>query len=201
MRHNDVKYALIDLAKKALCPSAVRDEPLINPCRPASEQVSSTQDGRPTAASDKDLRGDILIKNLWARQQDTILDIAVIDTDAKTHSTQDPLKVLERVAKQKKAKYLKACFDQRRTFVPFVVSVDGLISKEAQTQLQRLSAILAEKWERPYSVVCSYVRAQMSFAILRATHRCIRGSRIPAAQISTPLPLWEDQAGLGLYRF
>jgi hypothetical protein len=42
MRHNDVKYALIDLAKKALCPSAVRDEPLINPCRPASEQETPT---------------------------------------------------------------------------------------------------------------------------------------------------------------
>jgi hypothetical protein len=187
--------------RKALCSSAVRDEPLINPCRPASEQETPAQTGVRTAAPDKDLRGDLLLRNFWDRNKDAIIDIVVVDTDAKSHITRDPLKVLEGYEKRKKAKYLAACFDQRRDFTPFVVSVDGLISKEAQKLLQRLSGLLAKKWEKPYATVCAYVRATMSFAILRATHRCIRGSRIPVAQISTPLPLWEDQAGLGLYRF
>jgi hypothetical protein len=46
----------------------------------------------------------------------------------------------------------------------------SLIGKEAKTLLKMLSSLLAEKWEKPYSVVCGYVNAQMSIAIARATH-------------------------------
>jgi hypothetical protein len=81
-----------------------------------------------------------------------------------------------------------------------VVSTDGLIGKEAKALLKKLSSFLAEKWEKPYSVVCGYVNAQMSIAIVRATHLCLRGSRIPTSQMSDRRPQWEDKAGLGLYR-
>jgi hypothetical protein len=66
--------------------------------------------------------------------------------------------------REKKRKYLKSCLEQRRHFTPFVVSTDGLIGKEAKTFLKKL--LLAEKWEKPYSVVCGYVNAQMSIAIV-----------------------------------
>ena len=51
-----------------------------------------------------------------------------------------------------------------------------------------------------YPAVCGYVRARISLAIARATHLCLRGSRIPAGQMSHRRPQWEDQAGLGLFR-
>jgi hypothetical protein len=66
----------------------------------------------------------------------------------------------------------------------YITSTDGLIGKEAKTFLKKLSSLLAEKWEKPYSVVCGYVNAQVSIAIVRATHRCLRGSRIPTSQMS-----------------
>jgi hypothetical protein len=37
-----------------------------------------------------------------------------------------------------------------------VVSTDGLIGKEAKTLLKNLPSLSAEKWEKPYSVVCGY---------------------------------------------
>jgi hypothetical protein len=55
---------------------------------------------------------------------------------------------------EKKKKYLEACLGQRCHFSPLVVSMDGLIGKEAKTLLKKLSALLAEKWEKPYSEVC-----------------------------------------------
>ena len=81
-----------------------------------------------------------------------------------------------------------------------MVSTDGLIGKEAKTLLKKLSSLLADKWEKPYSVVCGYVNAQLSIAIVRATHHCLRGSRIPTSQMSDRRPQWEDKAGLGLFR-
>jgi hypothetical protein len=83
-----------------------------------------------------------------------------------------------------------------------VVSADGLIGKEAKTLLKRLSALLAEKWEKWYAEVCGYryVNARMSIAIVQATHLCLKGSRIPISHMSNRQPQWEDNAGLSLFK-
>ncbi len=81
-----------------------------------------------------------------------------------------------------------------------MVSTDGLIGKEAKTLLKKLSTLLADKWGKSYSDVCGYVNARMSIAIVRATHLCLRGSRVPSSQMSNRRPLWEDKAGLSLFR-
>ena len=45
---------------------------------------------------------------------------------------------------------------------------------------EKLAEKLAMKWQRSYSEVMEWVQARMSFAIVyvRATNRCIRGSRV-----------------------
>ena len=96
-------------------------------------------------------------------------------------------------------KYLKPCLEQRRHFTPFVVSTDGLIGKEAKLPLKKLSALLAVKWGKPYSEVCGYVNARMSIAIVRASHLCLRGSRVPTSRMSNRRPLWDDSAGVSLF--
>jgi hypothetical protein len=53
--------------------------------------------------------------------------------------------------REKKKKYLEACLGQRRHFTPFVVSTDSLLGREAKILLKKLSALLAAKWEKPYS--------------------------------------------------
>jgi hypothetical protein len=126
--------------------------------------------------------------------------VRITDTDAKTYRSKDPAKVLAQHEREKKKKYLEACLERRRHFTPFVVSADGMIGKEAKVMMKRLSALLAEKWQKPYSEVCGYVNARMSIAIVRATHLCLRGSRIPASRISTRRVQWEDSAGLGLFQ-
>jgi hypothetical protein len=82
---------------------------------------------------------------------------------------------------------------------PFVVSTDGLFGKEAKLVLKRLALMLTENWGKPYSEACCHVNARMSIAIVRATHICVRGSRIPTSKINKSLPQWEDQAGLSLF--
>jgi hypothetical protein len=108
--------------------------------------------------------------------------------------------VLAAHERENKKKCPGACLEQRRHFSPFLASADGLLGKEAKILLRKLSAMLAEKWEKPYSEVYGYVNALMSIAIVRATHLCIRGSRIPTGKMCKRLPQWEDKAGLGLFR-
>jgi hypothetical protein len=96
---------------------------------------------------------------------------------------------------------LEACLEYRRHFTPFVCSVDGMLGREAKTFAIRLvaSAKLANKWEKSYSQVCGYVNAQLSIAIVLATHLCMRGRRVPVHKISIRYPQWEDGAGLSLF--
>jgi len=58
---------------------------------------------------------------------------------------------------------------------------------------------IAEEWEKPYSTVRGFINARMSIALVRATSRCIRGSRIPTSNISIRFR-WEGGAGFGLLK-
>ena len=70
---------------------------------------------------------------------------------------------------------------------------------EARAFLKRLAKLLAEEWENPYSVVMGFISAQMSITLVRATNRCIRGSRTPASIMSNRFR-WEGGAGLVLLK-
>jgi hypothetical protein len=66
-------------------------------------------------------------------------------------------------------------------FTPFMVSTDGLLGKEAQTLLKKISALLAKKWEKLYSEVCGYVNARMCIMLLplfepQPPHLCLHAA-------------------------
>jgi hypothetical protein len=204
LRHNEIRDELADFAAKAIIPSALRNKPLILASCPAVKMSELDQKDQPAVSRNLhknrgEIRGDVSIRGLWNRGTDCIIDVRVTDTDAKSNLSKDPAKVLEAHEKEKKKKYLGACLEQRRTFTPFVVSTDGLIGKEAKTLLKKLSTLLAEKWGSR-TRKCGYVNARISIAIVRATHICLRGSRVPSSQMSYRRPQWEDKAGISLFR-
>ena len=200
-RHNEVRDELGEIAALAFAPNAIRDEPKIFPSHGASTTstpaMTSAQVLTHTSKNDKE-RGDLLIRGLWTKGTDCIIDVRITDTDAKSYVSCDPMAVLAQHERAKKKKYLQPCLAQRRTFCPFITSCNGLLGKEATRLLQRLALRIAKKTGRAYSKVCGIVRARMSIAIVRATHLCLRGSRIPTTAMSRR-PAWLDGAGLGLF--
>ena len=96
--------------------------------------------------------------------------------------------------------YLEVCLQKRQHFYPFVSSVDGMMGVEATETLKRLSIRLAPKWNQPYLKTREYVKSRIAINLVRATHHCIWGSRVPAHRISVQRPQCEDDAGLNLFR-
>jgi hypothetical protein len=176
------------MASRDFQPSLVRDEPKINKCHP-------TQSGHPCTPMMEN-HGDILVRGLWERGTDCILDIRFTETSSPTYQMKDPIKVLEASERLKKNKLLQPCLNQRRQCTPFIVSVDGLIGKETKMVLKVLAEITATKAVKMYSNGMGYMRARMSLAIVRATHVCLRGSRFPTSRMSNIHPQWEDTAGM-----
>ena len=77
--------------------------------------------------------------------------------------------------------------------------MDGLLEVEATANLKRIASRLATKWRHPYSRTCGYVKSRVEITLVRATHRCLRESRVPAHRISVHRPQWEDGVGLNLF--
>ena len=199
-RHDEIRDELRDLLAHVFSPSRIRCEPMINP---APMRANGTKTHVPCASSSSDSlnadRGDLLVRGFWEKSTDTIIDVRVTNLDSKSYKNLSPKKALERQEKEKKKKYCKPCENQRRHFTPFVVSTDGMFGFEARAFLKRLAKLLAEEWEKPYSIVRGFINARMSIALVRATNRCIRGSRTPASNMSNRFR-WEGGAGLGLLK-
>ena len=123
-------------------------------------------------------RGDLAIQGLWKRGETCILDICVTDTDAKAYRHLFSRAVLEVAARVKNAKYLKACLDQRRTFMPLAYSVDGMAGIEARAFEKRITSLLAATWEREHNKLVGFVRAKMAMAVVRSNTLLLRGARL-----------------------
>ena len=124
----------------------------------------------------------------------------VVNTDTVSYVCPSSEKCLQEAKRGKEKMYLEACLQKRRHFSPFVASVVGLLGMEATATLKSITSRLATKWWQPYSKTCGYIKSRVAITLLRATHRCLRGSRVPAHRISVQKPQWEDEAGLNLFR-
>ena len=131
-----------------------------------------------------DQKGDLLICDLWLKGTDSVHGMRVVNTDAKSHMTKATEKCLQEAERGKKRMYLEACLQQRQHFPPFVASADGLMGVETTENLKRLVISLATKWKQPYLKKCGYVKSRIAITLVRATHYCIRGSRVPVQRIS-----------------
>ena len=69
-------------------------------------------------------------------------------------------------------------------FTPLVFSTTGGMGREATTFYKRLADMLAWKQQTPYPVVISWIRCKLSFAAVRSSIMCIRGTR---SSINRPL--------------
>ena len=83
--------------------------------------------------------------------------------------------VLSTAEQEKKRKYNGAAEARQASFTPFVVSTDGMLGREANFLLKRLTQRISMKWDKPLGQITGWLRTRLSFAILRATNHCLRG--------------------------
>ena len=152
--------------------------------KPSGSKLTTPSDATTAAPEVMEQKGDLLIRDLWQQGTDSVHDIRVMNTDSLSYVRRSPEKCLQEAERGKKKIYLEACLQQRRHFSPFVALVDGLLGVEATANLKRIASRLATKWGQPYSKTCGYVKSRVAITLVRATHRCLRGSLVPALRIS-----------------
>ena len=108
------------------------------------------------------------IQGPWESQIEAIIDIRLGDADAYTWKSFIMDKLLNGWEKTKKEKNGKDCYGQQRKFSPFVLSVDGMTSKESLVVLATLSRLMApRKWTNPFLGVTEWVNGLIEIAFTR----------------------------------
>ena len=65
------------------------------------------------------------------------------------------------------------------TFTPLVFCSAGGMAPECHLFFKKLASMIADHRKENYSIVSSWVKTKLSFALLRSTVLCIRGTRHP----------------------
>ena len=159
-RHNEIRDLLCDLT--SLVWSQTVKEPVV---REAGSDPSHEA-----------LIGDISARGVWNPQSMAVFDIHVIDSDAPSYLSRTPDAVLLS-AEREKLKYNEACELKHASFTPLCITINGLLGNEMKHFLSQLADKLATKWDQKYNTTLRWIRAKLSFALIRTTNLCIRGSR------------------------
>ena len=61
-----------------------------------------------------------MLRDLWKNGTDSVHDMHVVNTDAKSYWEKSPEKFLEEAEKSKKKMYLELCLQQRRNSHPLL---------------------------------------------------------------------------------
>ena len=142
-------------------PNCVRNKPLIHQCRRISE--GEVRHGRGVLET----IGDVLIPVLWEIKSDVIIAIIFGESHTDTYK-KDPMKpLLDWWGKENKDKHGKNFQNQQKLFSWFVLSVGGMLAKEALVVLTSFSQIMAAKVEEPILHVCGWINGQITITFAR----------------------------------
>lgn len=170
LRHNEVRDLLGNLLDET-CHN-VSLEPELGPL-----------DGEalPRATNTTDARLDIRANGFWggSRHNCAFFDVRVFYPHAQSYRSTPIDKLFRDQEREKRRKYEHRIREvDRSSFTPLVFSSSGGAAPAATVFLKRLASLLAEKRGLPYSVVVGWLRCRLSFALLRSSILCLRGSRL-----------------------
>ena len=169
IRHNEIRDITASLLTE-VCHN-VCTEPQLQPLNGENMTAQS-------ANTDDGARVDIRARGFWNRSQDAFFDVRVFYPNASSNRSANPSSAYRKHELAKKREYGQRVREvEHGVFTPIILSTTGGMGKEAATFYKRLGDLIAQKRQKPYATVMGWLRCRLSFASLRASIMCIRGSR------------------------
>ena len=151
----------------------VETEPLLQPLDNDVFNLQST-------VTSRQARLDMKAGGFWTPGVTTFFDVRVTHVNSRSNQGKHTATIFKEQENEKKRKYNQRVMDvEMGTFTPLVFGTNGGMGLDCQNFLRTLANKLSTKNNEPYASVISWLRIQLSFAILRTVHRCVRGSRYP----------------------
>ena len=133
-----------------------------------------------TANTSAEARLDISARGVWATGQRAFFDVRVFNPFARRYSGLTLSQAYKSNETEKKRSYNDRILQiENATFTPLVFSCTGGMAPECRVFFKQLASLLSDKRKETYSVIASWVKTKLSFALLRSALLCIRGTRHP----------------------
>ena len=177
IRHNELRNLTADMLQH-VCHD-VQIEPPLEPLTGEHFRLRSTNRA-------DEARLDVSARGFWNAHQKAFVDVRVINPLAMRHQNQSPMQILDLNANEKKRQYCRRVLEvENATFTPLVFTTNGAMGRECVAFYNRIAMLLSQKWDIHHSKVTAWVRARLSFALVRATGVAIRGSRKWQKRVTT----------------
>ena len=185
IRYNEVRDLTAHLLKRAAYQVAV--EPHLQPL--TGEQLHYR-----TAIADDQARLDVVASGVWGGWfERTYIDVRVFNPHASSNRSNSLAAGYIRQEKAKRRSYEQRIREvEHASFVPAIFSTTGGMGKHAAALYKRIASLIAEKTGEKYGVVMASIRCRISFALVRASIMCLRGSR----QLFSSIAAFADSATL-----
>ena len=136
------------------------------------------------ANSSDEARLDVSVRGFWQRGQRAFYDVRVFSPFAKSHLNQKLETAFRSNEKEKKRQYNQRVIEvEHGSFTPLIFAPYGGNGREAERLITELALKLSEKKQMEYSMVMHWLRAKLSFNLLRSAVLCLRGSRTIKKQV------------------
>ena len=142
---------------------------------------------------------DVAADGVWgSRFERFFFDVRVFNPFAPSNSHGPLADTYRKHEADKRRLYGERVRDvEQATFIPVIFSTTGGMGKPAKSFYRRLASLLSEKNNISYSKCMELIRCKLTFALLRSSIVCIRGSRSsrppPASFTSLELQYSEAQ--------
>ena len=131
-----------------------------------------------------DARLDIHARGFWERQISAFFDFRMCHSNADSYRDLTPKQIYKKHENEKKRQYAERVMEiEQGTFTPLVFTTTGGMADECVRYHSRLAELIANKKGESYSSAISWIRAKVSFAIVRSAILCLRGSRSRRRQL------------------
>ena len=122
---------------------------------------------------------DIPAHGFWDPQSLAFFDVRVCHPNAESYRDQEPQQISRIHENNKKRLYSRRVLDvEHGSFTPLVFTTTGGMGKECIRYHSGLAKLIAAKKGEHYSQTISWIHARASFALLRSSLVCLRGSRV-----------------------
>ena len=167
-RHNDLR----DLEEEM--PRMVYNDVEVEPV--LQEVIGETLNHGANKAPDARL--DIHARGFWERQRSALFDVRLCQPNADSYRDLTPKQIYKKHENDKKRQYAERVMEiEQGTVTPIVFTTTGGMADECVKYHSRLAELIATKKGESYSSAISWIRAKVSFAIVRSAILCLRGSR------------------------
>ena len=105
---------------------------------------------------------------VWERRRSAFFDIRVCHPNGDSYRDLTPKQIYKKHENEKKRQYAERVMEiEQGTFTPLVFTTTGGMADECVRYHNRLAELIANKKGESYSSAISWIRAKVSFAIVR----------------------------------